>query len=174
MGSHTRQPDERLGVSRLFAAAVAFMIGLHLLEPGRRLLGDPWVWCGAVPAIGGVCLYLWADALFRRHGVFSGIAPNAWAAAIFKHVPAQGDRAGHRRALITEGPFRFSRHPMFLGMTLAVLGLGLGLGSATPFLVVAVFPVILDRLHVVPEEAALEETFGEAWQAYASRVRRWL
>lgn len=174
MGPQTHQSGERLGAPRLFAAAVAFMIGLHLLEPGARLLAEPWVWSGVIPAVAGFGLYLWADWTFRRHGVSSGIAPNAWAAAIFKHVPEPGLPADECRALVTGGPFRFSRHPMFLGMTLAILGLGLGLGTAAPLLVAIVFPVILDRLHVVPEEVQLDETHGEAWRAYASRVRRWL
>ncbi len=63
---------------------------------------------------------------------------------------------------------------MYLGMALAVLGLGLVFGSATPFLVVAVFPLIVDRLHIAPEEAALDAAFGGDWRGYASRVRRWI
>lgn len=173
MTSQDGRTETRLNAARLFAAAVAFMIGLHLLVPGAQVLVKPWTWLGVVPAVNGLGLFLWADAAFRRHGVSSGIASNAWAAAIFKQVKAPGTAAG-RTALITDGPFRFSRHPMYLGMALAVLGLGLVFGSATPFLVVAVFPLIIDRLHIAPEEAALDDAFGGDWRAYASRVSRWI
>ena len=166
--------ESRLSPARLFAAAVAFMIGLHLLVPGAQVLVAPWTWLGVAPAVAGLGLFLWADAAFRRHGVPSGIAGNAWAAAIFKQVKVtNGNSAGHP-VLIADGPFRFSRHPMYLGMALAVLALGLVFGSATPFLVVVLFPAIVDRLRIAPEEAVLEATFGADWRAYASRVRRWI
>ena len=166
--------ESRLNPARLFAAAVAFMIGLHLLVPGAQVLVAPWTWLGVAPAVAGLGLFLWTDAAFRRHGVASGITGNAWAAAIFKQVKVADGKSAGRAALIADGPFRLSRHPMYLGMALVVLGLGLVFGSATPFLVVAVFPAIVDRLHIAPEEAALEAAFGADWRAYASRVRRWI
>jgi protein-S-isoprenylcysteine O-methyltransferase Ste14 len=76
--------------------------------------------------------------------------------------------------LLTTGPFRVSRNPMYLGMAAALLGVAVTLGSATPFLVAPVFGVLLARRFIRPEEAALASRFGAAWTAYARRTRRWL
>lgn len=173
MAKRENRIEEGLSPARVFAAALAFMIGLHLLEPGGRLVAEGWAWIGGLPAAAGLGLYLWSDAWFRRHGVASGIAPNAWAAAIFKNVSVPDATPARHDVLLTDGPFRLSRHPMYLGMALALFGLALALGSATPFLIAAVFPLGVDRLHIRPEEAALAARFGETWHAYAARVRRW-
>lgn len=77
-------------------------------------------------------------------------------------------------ALVTHGVFRISRNPMYLGMTLMLLGIALFLGSVTPFLVVIALPVIFDRVFISPEERMLEETFGDQFREYRKRVRRWI
>jgi protein-S-isoprenylcysteine O-methyltransferase Ste14 len=78
------------------------------------------------------------------------------------------------KALITTGVFAISRNPMYLGMTLILFGLGLLLGSLTPFLVVSALPVLLGRLFIFPEEQMLDDTFGAQFQEYRKRVRRWM
>lgn len=163
-----KRPDGQ----RSFIAAIAFMLGLHLVEPGPQLWTAPWTWLGGLPALAGLGLNIWAAQCFVRRGVSSGIAPNNWAAAIFKHLrPAKAEEG--RQILITDGPFAFSRHPMYLGMILAVGGLAVLLGTATPLLVFFLFAAIMDRRHARPEEAALGEEFAEEYRAYAGRVRRW-
>jgi protein-S-isoprenylcysteine O-methyltransferase Ste14 len=156
-----------------FVAAVAFMIGLHLLEPGWQLWAPPWSWLGGIPALAGLGLNIWAVQSFGRHGADSGIGPNIWVVAIFKHIrPAEPQ--DQRRVLITDGPFAWTRHPMYLGMMLAIAGLAVLFGSATPFIVVVFFAAIMDKRHAGPEEAALEQEFGDEYRAYAARVRRWI
>ena len=77
-------------------------------------------------------------------------------------------------ALVTDGIFRYSRNPMYLGMYIFLAGLGIGLGSALPFLVIPVFAVWMNLKFVVPEEEMLARQFGDAYAEYAERVRRWL
>jgi protein-S-isoprenylcysteine O-methyltransferase Ste14 len=63
---------------------------------------------------------------------------------------------------------------MYLGMTLILLGIAALLGSTTPFVVVPVFTVLLDRIFIVQEEQMLEATFGDQFRQYRKKVRRWI
>jgi protein-S-isoprenylcysteine O-methyltransferase Ste14 len=76
--------------------------------------------------------------------------------------------------LVTSGVFSITRNPMYLGMTLILLGIATMLGSATAFLVVPLLAVLLDRIFISPEEEMLDETFGQQFRQYRGRVRRWL
>jgi protein-S-isoprenylcysteine O-methyltransferase Ste14 len=76
--------------------------------------------------------------------------------------------------LVTWGPYRFTRNPMYVGLTLAYLGEVGILGHLWPL---ALLPLVLAYLNwmVIPvEEARLTETFGGEYEAYRGRVRRWI
>ena len=78
------------------------------------------------------------------------------------------------RAVVAEGPYRFSRNPMYLGMILTVASLG-ALLNVGWFLVAAPAALVtVDRWVVPREEAYLERRFGEAYLGYKRRVRRWI
>lgn len=77
-------------------------------------------------------------------------------------------------ALVTGGVFRVTRNPMYLGMALIVLGAALLLGSATPLAVVILLALLLDRAFISPGERMLADTFGDQFQEYRGRVRRWI
>lgn len=77
-------------------------------------------------------------------------------------------------SLVTGGVFGISRNPMYLGMTLVLLGAALLLGSLTPFAVVIALPILFDRLFISPKEQMLEGTFGDQFREYRERVRRWI
>ena len=73
-----------------------------------------------------------------------------------------------------DGPFRFTRNPIYLGMVLLLSGAAVGLGSLSPWFVIPPF-ILAIAFDVIPaEEAMLTETFGDAYRAYQSRVRRWI
>lgn len=77
-------------------------------------------------------------------------------------------------ALVTDGPFRFSRNPMYLGFSLIYLAVALSIGSGWTL---ALFPVVLLVMHhgvIQREERYLERRYGEAYRDYRRRVRRWL
>lgn len=82
----------------------------------------------------------------------------------------------HKRptALVTSGPFRFSRNPFYIGIMLFFGGLMLMLSLDCLVLVLPLYWLALDRLVVPHEEQALADAFGADWQAYAGRTRRWL
>ncbi|MHC5011718.1 MAG: methyltransferase family protein [Planctomycetota bacterium] len=81
---------------------------------------------------------------------------------------------GRPAVLVTTGLYRFTRNPMYLGLTSGLLGIGLLVGNV-PFLLVApAFFLTANAFHVPYEEKRLEEIFGDAFRAYRRRVRRWL
>ena len=77
-------------------------------------------------------------------------------------------------ALVTSGPFRISRNPIYLGFTLLYLACILSLASIGMLLML--IPVVwVINTHVIAEEEAFHaRRFGADWQAYCQRVRRWL
>jgi protein-S-isoprenylcysteine O-methyltransferase Ste14 len=79
-----------------------------------------------------------------------------------------------QRALITAGPYRFSRNPLYLGGNVLVfLGAALLLGSPAAVFVTIIHLPFMD-LFIRREERQLERDFGEQWLEYRKRVRRWL
>lgn len=76
--------------------------------------------------------------------------------------------------LITDGWFRFTRNPMYLGFLLILLGAWLLFGTATPVVGPLAFGIIANFWYVPFEERAMQAKFGAAYLAYQQRVRRWL
>ena len=62
---------------------------------------------------------------------------------------------------------------MYLGVTLMLLGIGLLLGTVSPLIPVVAFAISMDLRFIRVEEGMLAETFGQAWEQYRTRVRRW-
>ena len=77
-------------------------------------------------------------------------------------------------ALVTDGPFSFSRNPIYLGALVSLLGIFVVLGSLSPLAPIPPFVYIIQTRFIVVEEGMLEETFGEAYRDYKKRVRRWI
>lgn len=138
----------------LFVSLVSIVV-LYLFLPGVRIIPTPWNVLGVIPVVMGVVLNLLADRLFKVHR--ESVKPMS-----------------ETTALMTGGVFRFSRHPMYLGFVCILLGAAILAGSATPFLVVAVFFGFIDAVFVRFEEKKLSRTFASAWSAYKADVRRWI
>ena len=97
-----------------------------------------------------------------------------WVAGLFRRAGTTVKPFQEPSTLVLSGPFRLTRNPIYVGMVGGLLGLEVLLGSATPFLVVSVFAILIDRRFIRAEEASLEKTFGDAYREYKTRVRRWL
>jgi phospholipid methyltransferase len=76
--------------------------------------------------------------------------------------------------LVTTGPYRVSRNPMYAGQAVALVGAGLATGSWSPLAAAAVGMLATTRLVIGPEEDYLADRFGDEYAHYRSRVRRWL
>ena len=138
----------------LFASLIIMAL-LHFLAPVAIYITFPYNLVGSIPLALGVALNLVADAAFKR--CHTTVKP-------FEESTV----------LVTDGVFRFSRHPMYLGMVFILLGIAILMGSLTPLIVVVAFGVAMDRVFVGTEEKMLEEKFENTWRQYKGRVRRWL
>jgi protein-S-isoprenylcysteine O-methyltransferase Ste14 len=79
-----------------------------------------------------------------------------------------------QKSLITSGPYRFSRNPLYLGGNVFIfLGAVLFLGSPSGIFLTAINILVVDRM-IRREEKQLEREFGLEWVSYRDRVRRWL
>ncbi len=96
------------------------------------------------------------------------------AAGLFNRMDTPIHPFREARALITAGPFALTRNPIYLAMAFMLAGAAILLRSATPFLLIPVFMIVLQETVIKGEEAMLEEAFGDEYRDYASRVRRWL
>ena len=76
--------------------------------------------------------------------------------------------------LVSTGPFKFSRNPIYLGMFLVLFGTAFLMGSISALLVSLIFALIINFTWISHEEKKMSEIFGEDWIDYCSKVRRWL
>jgi protein-S-isoprenylcysteine O-methyltransferase Ste14 len=134
---------------------LAAMVALHRYAPVAQLIVAPYSHAGWLLVAAGVGIAAVAAGAFRRAG--TGIVP---------FDPAT--------ALVTEGLYRFTRNPMYLGMVMLLTGVAIALGSVGAFLPIPVFVGIIHAWFIVGEERFLEDTFGESYLAYKRSVRRWL
>jgi protein-S-isoprenylcysteine O-methyltransferase Ste14 len=94
--------------------------------------------------------------------------------AAFRRARTPVDVRQPTRAIATDGPYRLTRNPAYVGMALVYVGISLTAGAVWPFAVLPVVLATIDRGVIAREERYLERTFGEQYLAYKRRVRRWL
>jgi protein-S-isoprenylcysteine O-methyltransferase Ste14 len=135
--------------------AILIMVALHFLFPGAIIVPLSWNLLGLAPLAGGIAINLMADSAFHKAGTTV--------------KPFQ-----ESTALITDGVFRISRNPMYLGFVLALIGVALLLSSLTPWVIVLLFAILMDRIFILVEEQMLQARFGQAWAEYKAQVRRWI
>jgi protein-S-isoprenylcysteine O-methyltransferase Ste14 len=77
-------------------------------------------------------------------------------------------------ALVTEGMYRYSRNPMYLGLLLWTIASTIWFGTWFGIIINIVFVFLINFLQIIPEEEALLEIFGEEYEEYKKNVRRWI
>jgi protein-S-isoprenylcysteine O-methyltransferase Ste14 len=82
-------------------------------------------------------------------------------------------RPAKASVLVTGGIYRITRNPMYVGLAFVLTGWAVWLGSLWPFLGPVLFVAYITRFQIAPEERILRGKFSE-FDAYATRVRRWL
>ena len=77
-------------------------------------------------------------------------------------------------ALVTDGMYRYSRNPMYLGLVLLTIAATIFFGTWLGVVIVVAFIFLLNFLQILPEEEALLDIFGEEYVEYQKKVRRWI
>jgi protein-S-isoprenylcysteine O-methyltransferase Ste14 len=127
---------------------------LHLLIPGARTV--------------------YAHHLFGLLLTAGGVGLSFYAAAIFAARDTTKNPYGEPSQLVIVMPYTFTRNPMYLGLTTALLGFAVFFASPVMVLAPIVFFVVIDRMVIPREEQTMERLFGESYVDYQRRVRRWL
>ena len=123
---------------------------ISVLPPGPAPLA-----AGVVVLALGIVLLFGAVSIMRR----AGTSPN----------PTQPTTA-----IVTTGPFRYTRNPIYLGFTLICVGIAIAANNLWVLPPLLVVLVIMTRMVIPGEERYLEQKFGSAYTDYVARVRRWL
>jgi protein-S-isoprenylcysteine O-methyltransferase Ste14 len=76
--------------------------------------------------------------------------------------------------IISSGVYRATRNPMYLGMILLQIGIGIGLANGWILVLIPLVLVIINATAIRHEEAYLEGKFGDTYTAYKASVRRWI
>ncbi|WOI53915.1 isoprenylcysteine carboxylmethyltransferase family protein [Parvularcula sp. LCG005] len=147
------------GPSRLpwppMLVVVALLIGFGMQRLSPLPPPPVPVYVGGLLVALGIGIDLWVFWLFRQRK--TNIMPTK---------PAE--------ALVTTGPFSWSRNPIYLANVLIIVGF-IFVGQSWWFLIGAsLFVVLVTELQIKKEEAHLAEKFGMEWQAYAAKTRRWI
>lgn len=103
-----------------------------------------------------------------------GIILPAWSAYIFRQRETNIIPYKSPDKMVVEGPFRFSRNPMYLGMLLVTIGVAVRLGSLESLMFVVLFFAVANWWYIPFEEMKMKAVFGEAFDDYKAKVRRWL
>lgn len=154
-------PDTKRDIPGLpFPPPVLYAVPLALGLLLQRRLPAPFLPRPLAMPLGALFLALGmigfaAIVAFRR----AGTSPNPWRPTT---------------AMVTGGPYRFTRNPMYLGFTLLYLGTTCWVNTLWPLLVLPVILILMQRLVIEREERYLETRFGEEYLKYRSRVRRWI
>ena len=104
----------------------------------------------------------------------AGVASAVWASRAFARRETTISPHGTPTALVAEGPYRYTRNPMYLGMLLLLLGIAVGFGGVALFAAPLAFFAIISTTQIPAEEARMLAIFGDEYTAYRARVRRWV
>ena len=147
-----------------------------------RVSVPPWIWF-LFALLAGIGLQRIIPLGFALPPAYSmvgwvvvglGMALLAWSELQFARYKTSHDNRATVSALITTGPFRFSRNPVYVGLFVLLTGLAMTLNTLW-ILLLAPLTLLIMQFHVVPrEEVCLEQMFPDAYPSYRQSVRRWL
>lgn len=146
---------KRLLPTTYLLIALIMILILHFTVPIVRLIPLPWNLLGLVPLIIGIAINIAADGALHKAGTTV--------------KPFQ-----ESSALISSSVYGISRHPMYLGFVLLLMGAAILFGSLSPWVILPIFIVLMEIIFIRVEEQMLEAKFGTAWLDYKRRVQKWI
>lgn len=138
----------------VFGVPLLLALGVNAINP-RSLLPAPWPMLLGLACLAVGLLALPALFAFRR----AGTRPEPWKPST---------------ALVISGPYRFTRNPMYVGMTAIYLGITFWVNTPWPLPLLPLVLVVMQYGVIAREETYMERRFGAEYRAYRERVRRWL
>ena len=140
-----------LALHAIAMAAVAYLLpGAKIAVPASPWIAAAFAGAGAIVAVAGVIA-------FRQHKTTVN--------------PLTPDQSS---SLVTNGIYRFSRNPMYLGFLLMLVAWSVWLTNWAAALLLPAFVLYMNKFQIEPEERALIGKFGSQFASYAGSVRRWL
>src|SRR3954447_142323 len=139
----------------IFIAGLIAGFAIEALLPGVDLPALVEWLLGALLVAAGLGLLLWFNTLFSREGT----AVEPWKPTT---------------AIVTTGPYRFTRNPAYLGMALTYVGIAVMSSALWVVLPLPVVLAVIDRGVIAREERSLERKFDDEYLGYKRRVRRWV
>jgi len=134
--------------------AILFQIALHKLLP-IMIIFEKMDWIGIVMGFLGFFIFTGSTLLFRINKTTM--------------IPFQDPSF-----LITNGIYKYTRNPMYLGMLFVQFGIAIYFGSISPFIIPFLFIPIMNSRIIQHEEVMLEKQFGESYIIFKNSVRRWI
>ena len=131
------------------------MLTLHAFAPIQRILPVSFHHFGTLLIVLGAVIMVASAGLFRKVGT--------------PVVPFEPSTV-----LVTTGFFKFTRNPMYLGMTMILIGAAIRLGTLSPFIPIPFFVWWIHTQFIMREEVFLEGIFGRKYLDYKAKVRRWI
>ncbi len=147
--------NRRLMPPTLLFVCLMAMLALRLLLPGPVLFSWLGALAGGLVLLGGLAITIIPDQQFKKAG--TPVSP--------LDTPT---------ILVTDGLYRYSRNPMYLGFALVLAGVWLMMGALTPVAGPLIFIIVTDRWYITYEEEKMAAIFGQAYQTYRRQVRRWM
>lgn len=132
----------------------------HFFVPASRVFdmttSSVGIVVGLIVFVLGFFLPLWASKIFKEEN--TEILPTSAA----------------NRALVTRGPFRFTRNPMYLGMVTALVGVAIMIGTLPMFIAALAHFLMMNFVFIPFEEEKMQRQFKDGFITYKNQVRRWL
>jgi protein-S-isoprenylcysteine O-methyltransferase Ste14 len=154
-GRHEGAAGAFTPVALVFLVGLAGGVAINLFLPAPLWPGNLIRFIGLVPLVIGGFLVLWARTAFRRHQT-----------SLMPWTPSS--------ALVQDGPYSFSRNPIYLAFCIMYLGASFVFNSAYILVMSVIVLVLFDRLQIPREERYLEAKFGAEFSRYKAKVRRWV
>jgi protein-S-isoprenylcysteine O-methyltransferase Ste14 len=155
MNNYNKHMERRIMPTTYFIILLLLSIVFHFVFPLLKFIFSPYNYLGFGLIIFGIIMNLWTDSLFKKKQ--TTVKPY--------EMP---------NFFVTSGPFKLSRHPMYLGMMSILLGVAIFLGSLITFAFPIIFIIIMEKLFIPLEEKNLEKKFCNQYIDYKKRVRRWI
>lgn len=106
--------------------------------------------------------------------IAASLVPGPWALLLMLGAGTNPEPSHPTTALVTSGPFRYTRNPIYLTFTLFLVGVGLLTRNGWVIIAALLVLVVMHNGVILREERYLERKFGAEYVAYKQHVRRWL